>query len=50
MSIQPPSNSFRRSLSTKAIEIKGKPARLLVLLGLMTLAVTALAATRLVER
>jgi uncharacterized repeat protein (TIGR01451 family) len=45
MSIQPPSISFRRSLSTKTIRLKGKPARLLVLVALMTLAATALAAT-----
>jgi Uri superfamily endonuclease len=44
MSIQPP-HTFRRSLSTKTIKLKARPARLLVLLGLMTLAVTALAAT-----
>src|SRR6266404_4895743 len=45
MSIQPPSNSFRRSLYTKTIRLRGKPARLLVLLTLMTLAATALATT-----
>ncbi|HYR75689.1 MAG TPA: Calx-beta domain-containing protein [Pyrinomonadaceae bacterium] len=49
MSMQPPSSSspgsFRRSLSTKIIRLKRQPARLLVLLALMTLAATALAAT-----
>jgi phosphotransferase system IIA component len=45
MSIQSPLTSSRRSLSNQTIKIKGRPARLFVLLGLMTLAVTALAAT-----